>query len=330
MDEILYSTLDSTELKARYDAACRRLLSNKSILAWILKYCTEEFAGQDVDTIAEQYIEGTPQIGELPVFPDSSMAPQISGMSAEEYSLREGKVSFDIRFHALAPANGELIKLIINVEAQNDFHPGYSLLKRSIYYASRMISAQHGTEFVNGEYQKIKKVYSIWVCMDPPEAWKNTITRYRIREENCVGSAHEPEENYDLLSIVLVCLNGGSGSEESELIDLLDTVLSNEVSAGEKKRKLSDEYGMRINQQLEREVLNMCNLSEGVERRGIEKGMAQGMEKGMAQGMEKGSALAKLEILRRMVQSGMNYELAAQFVGLSPEERGKYEALLAQ
>ena len=117
MDEILLATLENTELKARYDAACKRLLSNKSILAWILKYCTEEFARLDVNTIAEQYIEGTPQLGEVPVFPDSCAAPQISGMSAEEYSLQEGKVSFDIRFHALAPANGELIKLIVNVEA---------------------------------------------------------------------------------------------------------------------------------------------------------------------------------------------------------------------
>ena len=62
----------------------------------------------------------------------------------------------------------------------------------------------------------------------------------------------------------------------------------------------------------------MCNLSEGVERRGIEKGMAQGM------------AQAKLEILRRMVQHGMSFELAAQFVDITPEERTKYEALLAQ
>ena len=314
MDEILLATLEYTEMKARYDAACKRLLSNKSILAWILKYCTEEFAAQDVNDIAERYIEGTPQLGEVPVYPDSGSAPQISGMNAEEYSLREGKVSFDIRFHALAPSNGELIKLIINVEAQNSFHPGYSLLKRSIYYASRMISAQHGTEFVNGEYQKIKKVYSIWVCMNPPDAWKNTITRYRIREENCVGQAHEQPENYDLLTIVMVGLNRGSGSAESELIDLLDTLLSNEVSATEKKRKLSNEYGMAIGPQMESEVMAMCNLSEGVEQRGIEKGMAQ----------------TRLDILRRMLQDGMSYELAARYIGITPEERGKYEALLTQ
>ncbi|OUP84952.1 hypothetical protein B5F07_06840 [Lachnoclostridium sp. An169] len=39
------------------------------------------------------------------------------------------------------------IKLIINVEAQKDFHPGYSLMTRGIFYGARMISAQKGTEF---------------------------------------------------------------------------------------------------------------------------------------------------------------------------------------
>ncbi len=55
-----------------------------------------------------------------------------------------------------------MIRLIINIEAQNDFYPGYPLIKRGIYYCSRMISAQYGTEFKNSHYENIKKVYSIW------------------------------------------------------------------------------------------------------------------------------------------------------------------------
>lgn len=62
----------------------------------------------------------------------------------------------------------------------------------------------------------------------------------------------------------------------------------------------------------------MCNLSEGVEQRGIEKGMAQGMVQ------------TRPEILRRMLQDGVSYELAARYIGITPEERGKYEALLTQ
>ena len=37
-------------------------------------------------------------------------------------------------------------------------------------------------------YGKLKKVYSVWICIKPPERKQNTITRYRLREENLVGT----------------------------------------------------------------------------------------------------------------------------------------------
>ena len=47
-----------------------------------------------------------------------------------------------------------------------------------VYYCSRMISAQYGTEFVKSNYQNVRKVYSIQICLDVPKEWENTITRY--------------------------------------------------------------------------------------------------------------------------------------------------------
>ena len=44
--------------KARYDAACKRLPSEKIILAWIMKNCIEKYRGCGVDEIAKNYIEG--------------------------------------------------------------------------------------------------------------------------------------------------------------------------------------------------------------------------------------------------------------------------------
>lgn len=70
---------------------------------------------------------------------------------------------------------------------------------RGIYHCSRMISAQYGTEFIHSEYQKIKKVYSIFVCMTPPKKRQNSITRYHLVEENLIGNVKEPVRNYDLL-----------------------------------------------------------------------------------------------------------------------------------
>ena len=55
------------------------------------------------------------------------------------------------------------------MEAQNQFYPGYPLIKRGIYYCCRMVSSQYGTVFTSSHYEKIKKVYSIWICTNPPE-----------------------------------------------------------------------------------------------------------------------------------------------------------------
>ena len=49
---------------------------------------------------------------------------------------------------------------------------------------------------------------------------------------------------------------------------------------------------------LERGVKKMCNLSEGVERRGIEKGMARGMELGLTEGREQMATDMALDMLR--------------------------------
>lgn len=134
--------LRATDEKAQYDAACKRLLSEKIILAWIMRSCLQAFRDTDVAEIAERYIQGTPQVAEVPVAPDDVQPSLIPGAGTEDSSVHEGTIFYDIRFYALVPASEDRISLILNVEAQNDFYPGYPLIKRAIYYCSRMISSQ--------------------------------------------------------------------------------------------------------------------------------------------------------------------------------------------
>lgn len=194
IENILAKNIAAAGDKAAYDTVCKRLLANKVILAWIMKSCLEEYGDLGVNEIAEKYIEGEPQIAGTPVNPDeeaNDVGEQIKGTKTEDSTIKEGTVTYDIRFYALVPGAGEreTVSLIINVEAQNDFYPGYPIVKRGIYYCSRMISSQDGVEFADSHYEKIKKVYSIWVCVNPPKYRKNTIARYTIREESLVGGS---------------------------------------------------------------------------------------------------------------------------------------------
>ena len=98
---------------------------------------------------------------------------------------------------------------------------------------SRLISAQYGTEFANSHYEDIKKVYSIWICMNPPKNRENSITRYHIVEENLVGDVKERKADYDLMAAVMVCL-GKEGEPGTGLLKLLNVLLSTQTSSQDK------------------------------------------------------------------------------------------------
>mgnify|MGYP005772488631 CR=1 FL=1 len=263
-----------------------------------------------------------------------------AGRCEEHATLTEGSVTYDIRFYAQAPRDGTLMEIIVNVEAQNKYNPGYPLIKRGVYYVSRMISAQNGVDFKNGEYGKLKKVCSIWICLNAPKERRNSITRYTLREEQLVGNSVEAAKNYDLISVVMICL-GDAQERQTDVLRMVDVLLSSECKAEEKKQILEEEFAIQMSERVEEEVAQMCNLSQGIVEKGIaqgmergiaqgmERGMAQGMEKGMAQGMEKGAFSATLDSLRRLIaNAGMSAEQAMNVLEIPAAERPRYLAAM--
>ena len=178
-----------------------------------------------------------------------------------------------------------------------------------------MISSQYGREFTGPHYEKIKKVYSIWICMNPPKSRANTITRYRLVEEHLVGEATEQIRNYDLLSIIMLCLGGPDGENYDGVLRMLDVLLSNETSEAEKRKILQDDYDIQMTQTMEREVSVMCNLSKGVMEKGLEKGRAE----------------RALSDLRNLMETlGLTIEQAMTALKVPEDERQKYMDLLEQ
>ncbi len=105
---------------ADYDAACKRLLSEKVILAWIMKNCLKEYRNCSIQEIMDNYIEGEPQIAKVPVTPAETNIvtnSMIKGLSTEDKTITEGTVTYDIRFLATAPKSKDFIRLILNIEA---------------------------------------------------------------------------------------------------------------------------------------------------------------------------------------------------------------------
>lgn len=290
------------------DAVCKRVLSQKPILAWIMKACVTEYAGMEAREI-EKYIEGAPQVGEAAVLPDQTNHPVIQGLRNEDTSLTEGIVTYDIRFRATVPNTAEKIGLIINIEAQSNSHPGYPLLKRGIYYCSRMISAQHGREFTKSHYGQLKKVYSIWVCTDAPEKEQNTITQYVIQERNLIGQVNARKEDYDLLNVTMLCL-GDKVQEEVGALQLLYTLLISRESYRKKLQMMSEDYHIAITEPMEQEVSQMCNISQGI------------ASKNRAEGRAEGRAEERLEMVRNLMQAmAVSAVQAMDLLRIPPEQR---------
>jgi len=250
---------------ATYDAAAKFFLANKSILAWILKYCTSEFIDYSIKDIAEKYIGNHIEVSIIPIEPDKTNAVRkIIGENLEYKTVTEGTTTFDIRFSAYVPTTDESIKLIINIEAQKKHNPGYPLIKRGIFHCSRLLSSQYNTEFVEPHFEKIKKVYSIWLCMTSPESKISGITQYKMNEYNIVGKIYDEEKNYDLLQVIMVYIGDTGKKIKHRLLKMLYLLFRAKLNSVQKETKLKDEFDVELTSKMKKELNIMCNLSEGI------------------------------------------------------------------
>lgn len=253
----------------KYDTNAKRILANKQVLARILKKTVSELRDMSFPEIMK-CIEGEPEISTVPVHPGLTNSPTITGMQNEDNIPFEGIVYYDIRFYVKVPQDNKIVKIIVNVEAQKSFYPGYHLETRGIVYGARLISAQLDTEFVAPYYDQLKKVYSIWICFDSSKEQANAISEYKITKHDIIPGIRDNQKAYDKLSVVLITLNSAIKSDD-QFIAMLNC-LFDEDNRVQKKDLLSSQYGYEITDDFGKELDIMCNLSEALVEKGIEKG----------------------------------------------------------
>ena len=314
----LAKSLTIAKDKAAYDASCKRILANSYILAWILQSCVAEFKDTPIEIIAQTCIEGPPQISTTPVLPDE-IPNQIHSLATEDKTLHEGTITYDLLFHAITPETKEPIQLLINVEAQKDDTPGYPLVKRGLYYCSRLISSQYGKEFTHSHYENIRKVYSIWICTTPAKKRQNTVTEYSITETPRIGNEIATPQHYDLFRLLILHLGTKENLYGSGILRLLSTIFSQTFSLSDKTNILETEFQLPMTTELENEVIHMCNLSDGVFEEGVAKGIAQGIAQGQQIGETKGSEKERLRNTIGMIQEGIDYAVISRITSYSIE-----------
>ena len=112
-------------------------------------------------------------------------------------------------------------------------------------------------------------------------------------------------QNLNKVQGIIIRLRKNENVEKSKniLIAMLEELLKKEAVA-DKKKILSEEYGIVMRDDTERRLNTMCNLSEVV----LEKGIEKGIEKGMRQ------------LIQQMLNNGKNTKEIAEFCGI-PIER---------
>lgn len=260
--------------KAKLDAGCKELLGDKQIAAFICQNFVPEFKGMEIDKIIP-YLIGDPQIGSYPV---DDLPDKVALLNSESKSTNEGTVNFDVLFDVRLPKKaGKVAKIIVNVEAQNAYNKQYSILTRAIYYCGRLLSFQKERNFKNSDYDKLEKVYSIWLCISPPAYASGTINKYDIQETCVLGNNHFKKYEYDKLCVVLVCLK--DEKSVNNVVRFFSSVFSGKIEK-DNKYKVATDCGLKLTSSLEGGISNVCDYSTYIEQRGIDKGIQQGMQQG--------------------------------------------------
>ena len=252
--------------KAQYDEYAKQLIAQKIILAHILVQTIDEFKGMQPEDIISR-IEGEPLIGVVPVEPDmtntsytQSSGDQLIGLNTENSEINEGMIRFDIIFYVRMKDG--LAQVIINIEIQKDEPTQYFLLNRAIFYVSRMVSSQKGRDFVHQNYNDMKRVFSIWLCMNMPS---NSMSYVHLTKEDILEH-YNWNGHLDLLNIVLLGIGRELPPQEEqyELHRLIGTLLSAELTVTQKLAIIETEYHIPLSVELEEGVNDMCNLGEGI------------------------------------------------------------------
>ena len=232
VDTEIKNAVSAADEDAQYDEKAKRLLGNKIILAHILVKTVDEFKRMNPKD-AVSCIEGEPLISVVPVEPGltnvekEKAGQRIVGLNTENAEINEGLIRFDI-----------------------------------IFYVSRLVSSQKERDFVKTNYNDIKRVFSIWVCMNMDE---NCMDYVHLTDDKLLGS-YPWKGGIDLLKIVLIGIANElpEHDDKYKLHRLLSTLLSMELSVDEKLGIMEKEYSIAVDDRIREDVSAMCNLSQGI------------------------------------------------------------------
>ena len=297
MDTIIKDTL--SQHKIMLDQNCKLMISHEEMLSRIIKEFVEEAKHLSIEEI-------------IKIVQDEHRFQRLNN---ENSIPGYGTVRFDFFGCIDLPQLDHTInRIYLNVEIQNDAYPKYSLITRGDAYLSRIQTTQWGKEYNDQNCDGMKKVYLIWILPQAAKKRDGQVSICKTDEEKQL----EKVETYDKREQIVIYLDKEHDTnkkyqEYDEVLTPL-VVLLNNILDYQGKIRIMKEYGFK---EIEKEVREVCDYANILEKEYLNKGIGIGVEKGIEQGTQN----ERIKNIRKlMIKLKMSFKEAIQFLDIPEDE----------
>ena len=109
-----------------------------------------------------------------------------------------------------------------------------------------------------------------------PKKLQNTLTEYSFSKKDIIGVVDEPEEDYDLLTVIIIRL--GKETEEKGIFDYLKGLFTGDI------KRIQRYSHIEWSEPFQEEASKMTGFGDMIYERGIQQGIQQGCHEGMILG----------------------------------------------
>ena len=297
MDTIIKDTL--SQHKIMLDQNCKLMISHEEMLSRIIKEFVEEAKHLSIEEI-------------IKIVQDEHRFQRLNN---ENTISGYGTVRFDFFGCIDLPQLDHTInRIYLNVEIQNDAYPKYSLITRGDAYLSRIQTTQWGKEYNDQNYDGMKKVYLIWILPQAAKKRDGQVSICKTDEEKQL----EKVETYDKREQIVIYLDKEHDTnkkyQEYDEVLIPLVVLLNNILDYQGKIRIMKEYGFK---EIEKEVREVCDYANILEKEYLNKGIGIGVEKGIEQGTQN----ERIKNIRKlMIKLKMSFKEAIQFLDIPEDE----------